>query len=75
LGSARSEAVEANSHHRVGGEKVSRSCGGQCNFERLPSLVHESPGSFQNGKRRMPFIEIADNIEVKVGSANGQWNN
>ena len=49
--------------------------GGQCNFEGLPSLIHESPGSFQNGKRRMPFIEMADNIAVKVESVNGKRNN
>ena len=60
LDESRSEAVKAGSHRRVGGEKVPRSRDGQCDLERLPGLVHESPGAFQNGERRMPFIQVAD---------------
>ena len=60
LDEIRSEAVKAGGHRRVGGEKVPRSRDGQCDFERLPGLVHEGPGSFQNGERRMPFIQMAD---------------
>ena len=60
LDESRSEAVKACGHRRVGGEKVARSRDGQCDFERLPGLVHESPGAFQNGERRMPFIQVAD---------------
>jgi hypothetical protein len=33
---------------------------GQCDFEGLCGLVHESPGSLQNGERRMSFIQVAN---------------
>ena len=55
-----SEAVEARGDRGVGGEEVPRSRGGQCDLERLPGFVHEGPGSFQDGERRMPFIQVAD---------------
>ena len=60
LDESRSEAVKAGGHRRVGGEEVPRSRDGQRDFERLPGLFHESPGAFQNGERRMPFIQVAD---------------
>ena len=60
LDESRSEAVKARSHRSVRGEKVARSRDGQRDFKRLPGLIHESPGSFQNGERRMPFIQVAD---------------
>ena len=60
LDEGRSEAIKARGHRRVGGEKVPRSRDGQRDFKRLPGLVHESPGSFQNGERRVPFIQVTD---------------
>ena len=60
LDESRSEAVKARSHGGVGGEEVARARDGQCDVERLPGLVHESSGSFQNGKGRMSFIQVAD---------------
>ena len=60
LDESRSEAVKARSHRSVGGEKVARARDGQCDFERLPGLLHETAGAFQHGKGRMPFIQVAD---------------
>ena len=60
LDESRSEAVKACSHRRVGGEKVARSRDGQRDFEGLCGLLHETPGAFQHGKSRMPFIQVTD---------------
>ena len=57
---SRSETVEAGGHRRVGGEEVARSRDGQCDFKRLPGLLHETAGALQHGERRMPFVQMAD---------------
>ena len=57
---AGAKAVKARGHRSMGGEKVARPRNGQRDFERLPGLFHESPGAFQHGEGRMPFIQVAD---------------
>ena len=42
------------------GEEVPRSRGSQRDFEGLPGLFHESVRAFQDGERRVPFIQMAD---------------
>ena len=56
----RIEPVKAGGHGRVGGEKIPRARDGESNLERLPGLGHERPGSFQDGERRMPFVQMTD---------------
>ena len=60
LDESRSETVKAGGHRRMGGEEISRSRDGQRDVERLPGLLHETPGAFQYGEGRMPFIQMAD---------------
>jgi len=60
LDESRSETIEAIGHGRVSGEEVPRSGGGECDFEGLRGLLHETAGAFQYGKGRMPFIEMTD---------------
>ena len=60
LDEGRIEAVKAGGYCRVGGEEISRSRDGQCHFEGLPRLFHETPGAFQHGEGRMPFIQMTD---------------
>jgi hypothetical protein len=55
-----SKAVKARGHCRVGGKQIPHPCCRQCNFEGLPSLLHEIAGTFKDGKRRMPFIEVTN---------------
>ncbi len=54
------ETVKSGCHRRVRREQVPRSSDGQCHFERLPGFVHKAASAFQNGKRRMPFVEVTD---------------
>ena len=60
LDESRSETIKAGGHCRVGGEEVACSRGGQCDFEGLRVLLHETAGAFQHGKGRMPFIQMTD---------------
>ena len=60
LDEGRRETVEAGGHRGVGGEEVPRSCDRQRDFEGLPCLLHEAAGTFQDGKRRMPFVQVTD---------------
>jgi hypothetical protein len=60
LDEGRSETIKAGGHRRVGGEEVSRSRGGQRDFEGLPGLFHETAGALQHGEGRMPFIQMTD---------------
>jgi len=55
-----SKTVKAGGYRRMGGEEVTRSCDRQCDFEGLPGLFHEVAGAFQDGERRMPFIQVTD---------------
>ena len=60
LDEGRSETIKTGGHCRVGGEEVSCSGGGQRDFEGLPCLFHEVAGTFQDGERRMSFIQVTD---------------
>src|SRR3984893_12355447 len=60
LDEGRSETVKAGGHCRVGGEEIPRSSDGQRDVEGLPGLLHETAGTFQHGKGRMPFIQMTD---------------
>ena len=60
LDEGRSESVKTGGHCRVRGEEVSCSRGGQCDFEGLPCLFHEVAGTFQDGERRVSFIQVTD---------------
>ena len=60
LDEGRSETVKAGGHRRVGGEEIAGSGRGQCHFEGLPCLFHETPGALQHGERRVPFIQVTD---------------
>src|SRR5664280_1910302 len=60
LDEGRSESVKTGGHCRVRGEEVARSRGGQCDFEGLLCLFHEVSGTFQDGERRVPFIQVTD---------------
>ena len=55
-----SETVKAGGHGRVGGEEITRSSDRQRDFEGLPCLFHEVAGTFQDGERRVPFIQMTD---------------
>ena len=55
-----SKTVKTGGDRRVGGEEITRSCDRQCDLEGLPSLFHEVAGTFQNGERRVPFIQVTD---------------
>ena len=55
-----SETVKAGGHRRVGGEEIARSCNRQRHFEGLPCLFHEVAGTFQDGERRVAFIQVTD---------------
>jgi hypothetical protein len=54
------KSVKAGSHCRVGGKEITRSCDRQSDIEGLPCLVHEVAGTFQDGERRVPFIQVTD---------------
>lgn len=54
------ETVKTGGHCRVGSEEIARSCDRQCDCEGLPSLFHEVARTFQDGKRRVPFIHVTD---------------
>ena len=60
LDEGRSETVKARSHRRVGGKKVPGTRDGQRDFEGLPVFFHETSGTLQDGKGRMPFIQVTD---------------
>ena len=60
LDESRREAVKAGGHRRVGGEEISGSSDGECNVERLRTLLHETAGAFQCGKGRMPLVQMTD---------------
>src|SRR5271157_2379835 len=60
LDEGRIETVKAGGHGRVGGEEITRAGNRQGHFERLPGLLHEVAGAFQDGERRVPFIQVAD---------------
>ena len=57
---SRSEPVEPGGHCGVRGEEVPRARGSQRDFEGLPGLFHEGVRAFQDGERRVPFIQMAD---------------
>ena len=54
------ETVKTGSHRRVGGEEVTRPSYGEGNFERMPALLHEIAGAFQNSEGRMAFVQVTD---------------
>ena len=60
LDEGRIKTVKAGGHRRVGGEEITRSCNRQRHFEGLPGLFHEVAGTFQDGERRVPFIQVTD---------------
>ena len=60
LDEGRSKTVKAGGHRRVGGEEIARSRDRQRDFEGLPGLLHEVAGAFQDGERRVPFIQVTD---------------
>src|SRR5664279_4494510 len=60
LDEGRSETIKTGGHCRVGGEEVSCSGDRQRDFEGLPCLFHEVAGTFQDGERRVPFIQVTD---------------
>jgi hypothetical protein len=55
-----SETVKTGGHRRVGGEEIARSCDGQGDFEGLPVSSMKLAGAFQDGERRVPFIQVTD---------------
>ena len=55
-----SKTVKTGGHRRVRGEEIAGSRDGQSDFEGLPCLFHEAAGTFQDGKRRVPFIQVTD---------------
>ena len=60
LDERRSKTVKPGGHRRMGGKEVTRPRDGQCDFEGLPGLLHETAGAFQHGEGRMPLIEVTD---------------
>src|SRR5664279_1416788 len=56
----RSETIKTGSHCRVGGEEVPRSRGSQRDVEGLLCFFHEVAGAFEDGERRVPFIQVTD---------------
>src|SRR5664279_260409 len=60
LDEGRSETIKTGGHCRVGGEEVSCSGDRQRDFEGLPCPFHEVAGTFQDGERRVPFIQVTD---------------
>ena len=60
LDQGRSEMVESRGHRRVGSEEVTRPSGRQSDLEGLPGILHEVAGAFQDGERRVPFIQVTD---------------
>jgi len=56
----RHKTVKAGSHRRVGREEIPGARHGQCDIEGLAGLAHKTPGTFQYGKGRMSFIQVAD---------------
>src|SRR5580693_5928142 len=56
---SRIEMVEACRHRRMGGKDISRPGYGERFFKRLPRFLHLATSSFQHGKSRMSFVEMA----------------
>jgi hypothetical protein len=54
------ETVKTGGHCRVRSEEIARSCDRQCDCEGLPGLFHEVARTFQDGKRRVPLIQVTD---------------
>ena len=59
LDEGRSKTIEPGGHRRVRGEEVAGPRDGQRDLEGLTGLLHETPGAFQHGEGRMPFIQMA----------------
>ena len=60
LHQCRRENVKSSRDRRVGGKKIARARGRQGNGKRLSGLLHETPGTLQEGEGGMPFVEMAD---------------
>ena len=56
----RIETVKTGSHGRVSGKEIAGTSGRQSHRKGLPGLFHEVAGTFQNGERRVPFIQVTD---------------
>src|SRR6185369_3318300 len=57
---SRWETIETGGDCSVCCEEVSRPSNGQRDVERLSGLLHEHPGTFQDGECRMAFVEMTD---------------
>src|SRR5688572_25227042 len=56
----RRKAVKSGCHGRVSCKKIARPGDGQRDLKGTPRLCHVTSGAFQDGKGRMPFIQVTD---------------
>ena len=54
----RREAIESGRNSRVRGKQITGTGNSQRHIKRMPRILHKIVSTFQNGKSRMPLVEV-----------------